>query len=558
MRATLLRVHNFRSLQDVEIHLCPFSLLIGANNVGKSNVIDAIRVFYDHLKFDPKRDFPKFKTEDEETWIEIEYQLSDSEWARLADKYRRAPEKKIRIRRYLQSKDKRLGLYFVESGDRVAEELFYGARNVQKAKLGKIVYIPAVSRLDEQTKLTGPSPLKELISMVLEGVLSQSPSYSQLEEAFYRFEQAVKKEKSKDGYSLKKLEREISDEIKSWGVDFLIGISPISPSEVVKNLIRYEVKDGNLGTGLDPRLYGQGFQRHLIFTLIKLAAERKASPGNESREVFSGNLTWLLYEEPEAFLHPSQIEVLNKSLKDLSLQKGYQVLISSHNPIFVSRNIDNLTSLVRLHRDGPHTIVKQIDEDRLNSILNANIDMTADWSISSPSAEWEKSQQIELESIKYALWLDARRCNAFFADIVLLVEGPSEVALFEYLIAKGQIKVPKGKVVVFDSMGKFNLHRFMNLFEGLGIRHSVLYDRDQDANGQPKYPKVDETIHEAQNETTIKIDFFPKNIEEFLGIPPAPRPHQKPQHIMWHVRNGQVAREKLQALINKVETLLQG
>ena len=559
MRATALRVHNFRSLQDVEINLQPFSVLVGANNSGKSNLIDAIRVFYDHLKFDRQRDFPKLSTKDRESWIEIEFHLSENEWTNLSDKYRLSSERKIRVRRYVLSESRGVGLYFVkkkEDRDEVADELFYGAKNVQKAKLGKVIYIPAVSKLDEQTKLTGPSPFRDLISMVLDRVLSDSPSYAQLENAFREFEELVKGEKSKDGYSLKWLEEEITHAIENWGVEFRIGISPVSPSDILKNLVNYEVRDEFLGEGLDPRLYGQGFQRHLIFTLIKLAAERSALEAESSRKIFSGQLTWLLYEEPEAFLHPTQIELLNRSLHTLTKgeKNESQVLISTHSPMFVSRNIAMLPSIIRLQRDGGRTIINQVTKKKLEKILSSNIEMMQGWQTPFEPEDLE----VEMESVKYALWLDSRRCNAFFADIVLLVEGPSEVALIEYLLEEGKIRAPGGKkVVVFDSMGKFNMHRFMNLFGYLGIRHSVLFDEDQDDNSQPRYPEIDKTIFNAKNNATIKIDTLPSDLESFLGLPPARRPHRKPQHVMYHVRTKLVREKKLERFIKKIETLLQ-
>ncbi len=58
----LLRVHNFRSIVDADIQLEPYGMLIGANNSGKSNVLDAIRVFYEKEKYSFERDFPKFET----------------------------------------------------------------------------------------------------------------------------------------------------------------------------------------------------------------------------------------------------------------------------------------------------------------------------------------------------------------------------------------------------------------------------------------------------------------------------------------------------------------
>jgi len=45
MRAVEVKIHNFRSVHDAAIQFEPLSLIAGANNSGKSNVIDAIRLF---------------------------------------------------------------------------------------------------------------------------------------------------------------------------------------------------------------------------------------------------------------------------------------------------------------------------------------------------------------------------------------------------------------------------------------------------------------------------------------------------------------------------------
>jgi len=59
MRIREMTLHNFRSIDDAKINLGNYSLLVGANNSGKSNVIDSLRVFYEKgLKFEDDRDFP--------------------------------------------------------------------------------------------------------------------------------------------------------------------------------------------------------------------------------------------------------------------------------------------------------------------------------------------------------------------------------------------------------------------------------------------------------------------------------------------------------------------
>lgn len=69
--------------------------------------------------------------------------------------------------------------------------------------------------------------------------------------------------------------------------------------------------------------------------------------------------------------------------------------------------------------------------------------------------------------IKYPLWLDEKRSGAFFGEKVLLVKGQTETALFSYMRDQGKLPSCNG-VFIMDTIGKFNIHRFMRLFEGFG------------------------------------------------------------------------------------------
>lgn len=40
-------IHNFRSVVHCTFNLGDYSLMVGANNSGKSNVMDALRIFYE-------------------------------------------------------------------------------------------------------------------------------------------------------------------------------------------------------------------------------------------------------------------------------------------------------------------------------------------------------------------------------------------------------------------------------------------------------------------------------------------------------------------------------
>ena len=163
--------------------------------------------------------------------------------------------------------------------------------------------------------------------------------------------------------------------------------------------------------------------------------------------------------------------------------------------------------------------------------------------------------RMEEEAIRYLLWLDSERCSAFFADIVLICEGATEKTFIDYLIKNEWSDLREKRIYILDAMGKFNIHRYMNLFKELGIYHSVLVDKDENKN---VHKFINQFIEEQKNEFTESIDFFDKDIETFLGIkaPPPDRRDKKPLNVMWHYFKGRISGDKVDTLKKKVGGLL--
>ena len=88
MKINKLIIHNFRSFIDEEIELQKYSIFVWENNAWKSNIFRALRVFYEELKYDENKDFPKKWATDSEARIEIHYQTNESEQNSLKDEYK--------------------------------------------------------------------------------------------------------------------------------------------------------------------------------------------------------------------------------------------------------------------------------------------------------------------------------------------------------------------------------------------------------------------------------------------------------------------------------------
>jgi predicted ATP-dependent endonuclease of OLD family len=327
-----------------------------------------------------------------------------------------------------------------------------------------------------------------------------------------------------------------------------VEINEIKPEEIIKNLVNHYLEEKHLQERLDISSFGQGLQRHLIYTLIKLSAKYKEIPVKKEKKEFSPDFTLILFEEPEAFLHPAQQEILNLSLGEIASAENQQVLISTHSSHFVSKNTDDIPSLLKLTKNEVETLIYQIDKNALQDILKENKELKK------ILGDESTGKDIELESIRYYLWLDPDRCCSFFADIVLICEGLSEKALIDCLVKEKKINFKSRRVYILNAAGKYDIHRYMNLFGKLGIEHSVLYDGDKNND---KHKKINAFIEENKNKFTLKLyPFNESELEDFLGIEKVDDRYKKPLNVMWHYRNGKIKQEKIDALIKIIMGLV--
>ena len=559
MRLNGVKIHNFRGILDQDIELKNYSLLVGANNSGKSTFIDAVRAFYekDGFKFNKAKDFPYFATKDKESWIELTFQLNDDEYESLADDYKLS-SRELNVRRYFQASEKvREGKIFAYRNDgKLSDEPFYGARNVQAGKFGELVYIPAVSTVDEYAKLSGPSALRNLLTNIMGDVVKDGQAYENFVNSVSDFGNTVRDERTQDDRSLSGLENSLNELLKSWDTKFALSISPPSAAEVIRQMIDWELVDNAHGKPQYIDHYGTGFQRHFIYSLIQISSRYTGEKPAKKSKDFTPVMNLVLFEEPEAFLHPPQQDILARKLMSLASSNQMQIVCATHSAHFVSKNTDYIPSIVRLSRQDGLVIKYQIDEDSWKHIVESNQE------INDIAKKHPKMKRLldsddlkpEMEAVKHFLWLNADRSSIFFANHVLLVEGPTEVAIINRLISDGKINDGDCGLSVVDCIGKYNIHRFMNLLSHLGIPHSVIYDDDNNKN---EHEDINNLIETSKHPTfTLKSKRIMGDIETILGLPVSNADHRKPQHAMYLYEIGGIDEAKLSELCELVESCL--
>jgi len=561
MKLTYITIHNFRGIINASMAFHPYALLVGANNSGKSTIIDCIRAFYekDGFKFKKEADFPLKGALDEESWVELTFSLTDEEHDSLKDEYK-TDEKMLKVRKFFHTTEKLHdgknaagSILGYKTDDTLSNESFYGAKNVQSGKFGDLIYIPAISKVDEHTKLSGPSALRDLITNIMSDVVEGSDAYKVLADSVTTFADSVRAIETEDKRSLSNFENDLNNLLTPWQTNFNLKFMTPSTAEIIKSMLGWDIRDNDLEKPQGVEYFGSGFQRHFISSLIRLGAKYVPQKVSKKTKDFTPSLNLVLFEEPEAFLHPTQQEDLARNLVTVSESADWQIVCSTHSAHFVSRNAKRIPAIIRARRVNGVVSTFQIDEKQWGDIVDANqtINQIAPKYPNLQKAMRADDLKPEMESVKYFLWLNPDRAGMLFAQHVLLVEGPSETALINRLLDDGKLKLPPGTYVL-DCLGKYNIHRFMNLLSCLGVVHAVLHDDDNNAK---EHQELNQLVEDSKNkEYTCSVITIPKDLEDYLGVTSAGPSHRKPQHLLYCYTTNQINNAKLTGFCELVQS----
>ena len=487
MKINNIHIHNFRSIQDTVVYFQDYTIIVGENNVGKSNIVDAIRCFYGDIRFEETDLHNAAHIDDKKSWIEVEYDLTDNEFYSLDKKYQ-VDFKKLKVRRSLFP-SKPFQAYTVKGLERGG---FCGKRSSKTDFLGNLIYVPAVVDVKENTKMSGTSALNGLVSMIC-----KNPNFQK------EFEEKILPMMDFAMPYIEKIGQDVSNEISSAGVRVNISPRRITPEEMLKFIISMNIEDHAGMMNLEQM--GTGVQRRIIAALIKLSAKYASEANFKQRQdrinnaqvdwlmqqtkkepnMFLPKMNLLLFEEPEVSLHPAAVNDLAYDIKKFSSIPDQQVIVTTHSPQLVSQDIMDLKGIIRTERDGPETKIHQ-----------------------------NKIPDSELQLAKNMVYFDRPRSDIFFAKKVILVEGPTEYMLYNYLCRRGDLPNSLTQnVTLIETVGKWSMPYFLKVLNNYNIRHAVLYDQDGDPNRQ------DNQDVKAEFSTLTDYSYiWPMDIETFCGI----------------------------------------
>lgn len=501
-----LKVSNFRSIREEVFYFCPLTLLVGKNDVGKSNVLHAIRILLEGSSSDIKQEDFFDKT----LPIEIEAEFRGAEeFLPLCDEKNRSKvrdrisEGSLSIRRVAVEPGK---LGKVEVYDPRKNE-FGGPTGIDaplKPMLPEVIYIPALADVTEEAKGTQKDALGQLLFQVLSSITTKVEPV--LVEAFSKADAVLNYQEPTPGQTREdsrvpeiiEIESELTKHVQETFPSSSVRLKVRMPN--VKDLISRVDLAIREGPHEDPYYRrGQGFQRTLYLGLLRALAKR----------VRDGDLTKLgvsrpfilLFEEPEAFLHPEGQTRMRHALEAIALRA--QVLVSTHSPMLIGP--DSVDKVMRIEK------VAQNGDKRLATRRHGPI-----------SAEKLKG----LERDVVPLFALQRSSRFLFSRGVLLVEGVGDEYLFQAIAKRLRaFDLDQKEICVVETSGKHKMKAFMDVLVLLGLRVWALVDLDFLWNGAGDFFQKDDDYARFNQELRRLVPPPPS------GAPEAARRADKEQRI---------------------------
>ncbi|WP_437620691.1 ATP-dependent nuclease [Sorangium sp. So ce1151] len=220
-----------------------------------------------------------------------------------------------------------------------------------------------------------------------------------------------------------------------------------------------------------PEHQGHGAQRSIVLALLQMWAEQLRAIG--STDV---SRTLFLIEEPEIYLHPEMCRRMRDALLRIAQSGIGQVICTTHSPIFLdlADRHDGIV-IVKRQNESPVTI------QRTNDIFGQEED--------------DKERRSRLRML---LNFDSAANEVFFTSRVTMVEGDCEIAAIDAIARKlceiGEIHWPaylaaRRSVALINCRGKWTIPAFQIVLNEFGIKYRVVHDEDESdeatrANGQ--------------------------------------------------------------------------
>jgi len=462
-RLVKLIVKNFRCIgpKPVEIDLNDIVVLVGANNVGKSSILKAYELVMldgstqSHLT---KDDFPNGQIDENNLpEIEIHIIVTDNKvgekW--LLDCGNREWLVRERWTWRCEGKPTRQGWDVIEG--KWSDSFPFGPANIANARRPEPHKVSAFDKPESQAdaikKLLMTGINERVKNLQNEDSIGGANGYQELIQKVKELQQKIVSEtKEQIQNANSELTQLIEKVFPNYKIDF-----DAKPEEGLEDSIslfngKAELLMGPEGGYLSTiEKQGSGARRTLMWAALKFISETNRKAKVEKKGIDRPHL--LLIDEPETCLHPSAIREACSVLYSLPKSGNWQVMVTTHSPIFIDFSRDN-TTIIRVDKNADGeiegTTVFRPDRAKLNDDDKKNI--------------------------KFLNLCDPYVAEFLFGGKVIIVEGDTEYTAFNYV--KSNKPDVYRNIHIIRARGKATIVSLIKILNHFGSSYSVLHDSD--------------------------------------------------------------------------------
>lgn len=431
MKLSKLYIKGFRNFKEATINFNNQSLIIGANDVGKTNLLYALRILLDRgfsdLDLELKEsDFYAYEETNEviitaffddikEDCILSKMKGDISGDGKLVIKYLATKGEDYKFFCGKSDADEDLHEYAIPYYRKVLNIKYINSKRDFWGYINKTKNILLQQAKEDRSAETidMDDALYKEISDKLKEVDSQIPELSYVKNATEQINEELNK------LAIHNQEQKVVFDTASTDTDSVINKISITSKHGDKKLL----------------IGGEGRLNQIYLSLW--ASQNRISE-------YSNEVSILCVEEPEAYLHPHQQRELARYL--CQVLKG-QVILTSHSPYIVCEFSPN--SIMRLYKDDQET---KVASDGCSSVIEEGFD-------------------------GFGYRMSVIPAEAFFADCVILVEGQSELIFYKTLAKQIGIDLDRLNISILSVEG-VGFYTYAKILGALGIYWVARTDND--------------------------------------------------------------------------------
>ncbi|WP_289665296.1 ATP-dependent nuclease [Flavobacterium panacagri] len=537
-RLVKLIIKNFRSIgsEGVHIDLNDIVVLVGPNNAGKSSILKAYEtVMHDGSKksFLSIDDFPNNNV-DPENLPQVELhsivyeERVGTHWLHRTENNELIVKEKWTWNGPGQNPI-RVGYNTeINDWDTKAPFGFAAVANLRRPEPHPVL---AFDNPDVQAKAIADLLMTAINEKVL-GLQAEEEEneYFKLLESLKILQNKVIDESQEQ---IKTANEELSKLISKVFPDYIIDFELDAENNIDKSISLFKSATVNLLMGpkdgykssIDKQ--GSGARRTLLWTALKYLSEstRVSVEGRPSRPHL------LLIDEPEICLHPNAIREASNVLYELPENNNWQVMATTHSPIFINFDRDN-TTIIRVEKNE-NGVVKGTTVFRPDKIKLGDDDK---------------------ENLKLLNLCDPYVAEFFFGGKVIIVEGDTEYTAFNYIKNLNQTKY--NDVHIIRARGKATIVSLIKILNQFGADYSVLHDSDRPWNQEGtkrssawgNNPNILGEIENRPANVNVRLIASLPNFEEaYFG---EEIKKDKPYNALETIRSNEAKRQIIEKLFN--------